>query len=73
MMTGFFYGQKYGCFLPVFSHHSSAGGGVTGKSIIEVYDQYDFVDIWEDIKKESGEEEVLLIIDNAKTHLPFMR
>ena len=74
MMTGFFYGQKYGCFLPVFPNSSSAGSGVTtGKSIIEVYDQYGFVDMWENIKKESGEEEVFLIIDNAKTHLPFMR
>ena len=73
MMTGFFYGQKYGGFLPVFPDSSSARGGVTAKSIIEVYDQYDFVGIWENIKQELGEEEVFLIIDNAKTHLPFMR
>ncbi|RPB04694.1 hypothetical protein L873DRAFT_1758743 [Choiromyces venosus 120613-1] len=73
MMTGFFYGQKYGYFLPVFPDPSSASGGITAKSIIEVYDQYDFVDIWEDIKKESEEEEVFLVIDNAKTYLFFMR
>ncbi|RPA91581.1 hypothetical protein L873DRAFT_1868353 [Choiromyces venosus 120613-1] len=46
---------------------------VTGKSIIDIYDHYDFVRIWEDIKRELGEEEVFLIIDNAKTHLPFIR
>jgi len=72
-MTGFFDGQKYGCLLRVFSDSSCARCGVTAKSIIEVYDQYDFVGIWEDIKQELGEEEVFLIINNAKTHLPFMR
>jgi len=41
--------------------------------MIDVYDQYDFLGIWEDIREQVGEEEVFLIIDNAKTHLPFRR
>jgi len=73
MMTGFFYGQTHGLFLPVFPDPTSAGGGVTGKSIIDVYEKYDFLGIWEDIKEHVGEEEVFFIIDNAKTHLPFRR
>ncbi|RPA90349.1 hypothetical protein L873DRAFT_1795543 [Choiromyces venosus 120613-1] len=73
MMNGFFHGQRYGLFLPVFLDPSSTSSGVTGKSIIDVYDYYDFIMIWEDIKRELGEEEVFLIIDNAKTHLSFMR
>ena len=73
MMTGFFYGQTHGLFLPVFPDPLSARSGVTGKSIIDVYDHYDFLGIWEDIKEKVGEEEVFFIIDNAKTHLPFRR
>jgi len=73
MMTGFLYGQTHGLFLPVFPDPSSARGGVTGKSIIDVYDHYDFPGIWEDIREEVGDEEVFFIIDNAKTHLPFRR
>jgi transposase len=73
MMTGCFYGQKYGLFLPVFPHPNSVGGGVISRSIIQVYDQYDFIGIWEEMKAEMGEEELFLIIDNARTHLPFMR
>src|SRR5437899_6575695 len=73
MMTGFFYSQTHGLFLPVFHDTTSARGGVTGKSIIDVYDQYDFLEIWENIKKHVGEEEVFFIINNAKTHLPFRR
>ena len=73
MMTGFFYGQTHGLFLPVFPDPSSARGGVTGKSIIDVYDHYDFLGIWEDIREKVGEEEVFFIIDNAKTHLPFRK
>jgi transposase len=73
MMTGFFHGQKYGLFLPVFPDPNSTGGGVTARSIIQVYDQYDFLGIWREIKEERGEEEIFLIIDNARTHLPFMR
>jgi len=52
MMTVFFYSQKYGCFLPVFPDSSSSRGRVTAQAIIEVYDQYDFEGIWEDIKQE---------------------
>jgi len=44
---------------------------VTGKSIIDVYDYYDFLGIWEDIREKVGDEEVFFIIDNAKTHLPL--
>ncbi|RPB03771.1 hypothetical protein L873DRAFT_1840978 [Choiromyces venosus 120613-1] len=73
IMTGFFYGQRHSLFLPVFPDPSSAGSTVTGMFIIDVYDHYDFVKIWEDIKRELEEEEVFLIIDNAKTYLPFMR
>jgi len=73
MMTGCFYGQTHGLFLPVFPDPSSARGGVTGKSIIDVYDHYDFLGIWENIRENVGEEEVFFIIDNAKTHLPFRR
>ena len=73
MMTGFFYDQTHGLFLPVSPDPSSARGGVTGKSIIDVYDEYDFLGIWEDIREKVGEEEVFFIIDNAKTHLPFRR
>ncbi|RPA89701.1 hypothetical protein L873DRAFT_1720734, partial [Choiromyces venosus 120613-1] len=73
MMTGLFHGQRHHLFLPAFPDPSSAGDGVTGKSIIDVYDYYNFVKIWEDIKGQLGEEEVFLIIDIAKTHLPFMR
>jgi len=58
MMTGFFYGQTHGLFLPVFPDPSSARGGVTGKSIIDVYDHYDFLGIWEDVREKVGEEEV---------------
>jgi len=72
-MTGCFYGQTHGLLLPAFPDPSSGGGGVTGKSIIDIYDQYDFLGIWEDIRKDIGEEEVFFIIDNAKTHLPFRR
>jgi len=72
-MTGCFYGQAHGLFLPVFPDSSSVEGGVTGKSIIDVYDQYDLLGIWEDIRKHLGQEEVFFIIDNAKTHLPFRR
>src|ERR1700761_427011 len=73
MMTGCFYGHTHGLFLPVFPDPTSTRGGVTGKSIIDVYDQYDFLGIWEDIREKVGEEEVFFIIDNAKTHLPFRR
>ena len=73
MITGFFYGQNHGLFLPVFPDPSYAGSGVTGKSIIDVYNHYDFLGIWEDIKEKVGEEEIIFIIDNAKTHLPFLR
>jgi len=59
--------------VPVFPDPTSARGGVTGKSIIDVYAQYDFLGIWEYIREQVGEEEVFLIIDNAKTHLPFRR
>ena len=34
MMTGFFYGQKFDLFLPVFPDPNSIAGGVTLKSII---------------------------------------
>ncbi|RPB02935.1 hypothetical protein L873DRAFT_1585360, partial [Choiromyces venosus 120613-1] len=68
MMTGCFYGQTHGLFLPVFPDPTSARGGVTGESIINVYDHYDFLGIWEDIR-----ERVFFIIDNAKTHLLFRR
>jgi len=54
-------------FFPIFPDPSSARGGVTGKSIIDVYDHYDFLGIWEDIRQKVGDEEVLLISDNAKT------
>ncbi|RPA91219.1 hypothetical protein L873DRAFT_1871685 [Choiromyces venosus 120613-1] len=73
MMTGFFHGQRHSLFLPVFPNPSSAGSGVTGKSIIDVYDHYEFVRIWDYIKRELGEDEVFLIIDNTKTQLPIMR
>jgi len=73
MMTGFFYGQTHRLFLPVFPDPSSARGGVTGKSIIDVYNHYNFLGIWEDIREKVGEEEVFFIIDNAKTHLPLGR
>jgi transposase len=73
MMTGCFYSQTHGLFWPVFLDHSSARSRVTGKSIIDVYDHYDFLGIWENIREKAGEEEVFFIIDNAKTHLPFMR
>jgi len=73
MITGFFYGQTHHLFLPVFPVPSSARGGVTEKSIIDVYNHYDFLGIWEDIMGEVGEEEVFFIIDNAKTHLLFRR
>ncbi|RPA90844.1 hypothetical protein L873DRAFT_1795255 [Choiromyces venosus 120613-1] len=73
MMTGFFHGQRHGLFLLVFPDLSSAASRVTGKSILDVYDHDDFVKIWENIKRELGEEEVFLIIDNTKTYLPFMR
>jgi len=72
-MTGFVYGQTDGLFLPVFPDPSSARGGVTGKSIIDVYDHYDFLGIREDIREKVGEEDVFFIVDNAKTHLPFRR
>ena len=51
IMTGFLYGQTHGLFLPVFPDPSSARTGVTGKSIIDVYDYYDFLGIWEDIRE----------------------
>src|ERR1700712_2337902 len=73
MMTGCFYGQTHGLFLPVFPDPTSARGGVTGKSIINVYEHYDFLGIWEDIREKVGDKEVFVIIDNAKTHLPFKR
>ena len=73
MMTGCFYGQTHGLVLPVFPDPASTRGGVTGKSIIDVYDQYDFLGIWKGIREKVGEEEVFFIIDNAKTHLPFRR
>jgi len=73
MMTDFFYGQTPCLFLPVLPDPTSARGGVTGESIIDIYDQYYFLAIWEVIREQVGEEEVFLIIDNAKTHLPFMR
>ncbi|RPA93129.1 hypothetical protein L873DRAFT_1706792, partial [Choiromyces venosus 120613-1] len=73
MMTGCFYGQKYGLFLPFFPDPNCVGGGVTSRSIIQIYNQYDFISIWEEIKREIGEEEIFLIIDNARTHLPFTR
>jgi len=38
MMTGFLKGQTHGLFLPVFPDNFSGRGGVTGKSIIDVYD-----------------------------------
>ena len=72
-MIGFFYGQTHGLFLPVFPDPSCTRGGVTEKSIIDVYDHYDFLGIWKDIREKVGEEEVFFIIDNAKTHLPFRR
>jgi len=37
-MTGFFYCQTQGLFLPVFPDPSSARGKVTGKSSMHVYD-----------------------------------
>ena len=58
MMTGFFYGQTHGLCLPVFPDPSSARGGVTGKSIIDINDYYDFLGIWEDIREQVGEEDV---------------
>jgi len=73
MITGFFYGQTPGLFLPVFPDPSYAESRVTGKLIIDIYDHYDFLEIWEDIKEKVGEEEIFFIIDNAKTHLPFLR
>jgi len=73
MMSGFFYGQTHDLFLPVFHNPSSARGRVTGKSIINFCDDYDFLGIWENIREKVGEEEVFFIIDNAKTHLPFRR
>jgi len=73
MMTGFFYGQTRGLFLPVFPDPSSARGAVTRKSIIDVYDYYNFLGIWEDIREKVGEEEVFFIIVNAKAQLPFRR
>ncbi|RPB02212.1 hypothetical protein L873DRAFT_1674165 [Choiromyces venosus 120613-1] len=71
MMTGCFYGQTHGLFLPVFPDPTSARGGVTGKSIINIYDHYDFLAIY--YKPGMVYEEVFFIIDNAKTHLPFRR
>jgi len=73
MMNGFFYGQTQGLFLPVFPDLSSARGGVTGKSIIDIYDHYEFLGIGENMGEKVGEEEVFFIIDNAKTHLLFRR
>ena len=73
MMTGCFHGQKYDLFLPIFPDSNSARGVVTAQSIIQVYYQNDFLDIWKEMKEEIEEEENFLIIDNAKTHLPFMR
>jgi transposase len=72
MMTGYFMGRKYGLFLPVYSDPESRGGGVTSRSLITVMEAY-FLDIWNEIKRENGGEEVYLIIDNAKTHLPLKR
>jgi len=71
MMTGCFYGQTDCLFLPVFPDPSATRGGVTGKSILDVYDDYEFLGIWENIREKVGEEEGFFIIDNAKTHLPF--
>jgi len=73
MMTGFLYGQTHGLFLPVFPNPSSARGGVTRKSIIDVNDHYDFLGISEDIREKVGEEQVFFVIDNAKTQLPLRR
>jgi len=60
-------------FLPVCSDRSSARTGLTEKSIIDVDDHYDFLEIWEDIREQIGQEEVFFIIDNAKTYVPFRR
>jgi len=73
MMTGFFLWSNSWSFLPVFPDPSSARGRVTGKSIIDIYDQYDVLGIWEDIREKVGEEEVFVFSENAKTHLPFRR
>jgi len=73
MMIGFFYSQTHGLFLPVLPDPSSARGGVTGKSIIDIYDHYDTLGIWEDIREKVGDEKVFFIIHNAKTHLPLRR
>jgi len=73
MMTGFFYGQTHGLFFPVFPDPSCARDEVNGKSFIDVYDHYDFLGIWEDIREKVGEEEIFFIIDNAMTHWPFRR
>jgi len=43
------------------------------ESQLLIYDHYDFLGIWEDIREKVGEEGVFFIIDNAKTHLPFRR
>ena len=72
-MTGFCYSQTHSLFLPIFLNPFFARGGVTGKSIIDVYDYYDFLGIWKNIRKKVGEEEVFFIIDNAKTHISFRR
>jgi len=73
MMTGFIYGQTQGLFLRVLLDPSSAKGRVTRKSIIDVYEHYDFLEIWEAIRKKVRDEEVFFIIDNAKTHLSIRR
>jgi len=73
MMTGCFYGPTHGLFFPVFPDPSSARGRVTGKLIIDVYDNYDFLGICENIREKVGEDEVFFIIDNAKTYLHFRR
>ena len=72
MMIGFFYGQTHGVFVFVLPEPSSARGHskVTGKSFIEVYDHYDFLEIWEDIREKAGEDKIFFIIDNTKTYLP---
>src|SRR5437868_9158318 len=73
MITTFFYGQKSGLFLPGFPDPNSTARGVTSKSIIQVHDQYSFLDVWEEIKAEMEGEEIFLIIDNARTHLFFIK
>lgn len=72
MMVGAFMGGRYGFFQPVYKDSESIGGGVTGRSIIRVFEPF-LLPIWQQMVEESNGEPLYFIIDNAKTHLPVKR